>query len=625
MASRALARAVDRALVSADRAGFGFRHALTREAVLATMLPPRVRDAACVVLAAIDSAHPYLEGGWREVAADLAARAGIGPAGRLLADAGRYSVQVGALATAVDTLRRAVELLEGEPECAGAELALLQALALAGRVNEASAAATGLIWRLSDDPTTSETRIEAHLRLAHAVVAASRWPLARQHIAAAVGLADETTDPGLSARAAVLSAEVAMAGGDLAGACRGWAEEVLAMKSAGPDAHCHAYEIVGRTRRLHDLPGAAAAFEAALATAERHDLPVWRMRALHELGTVDVFERVDVDRLIQARRLGEQMGALSTVAVLDLQLSASFTARWDLEACDAHASCALEVARHLGLDQVAAKSLAFMAGGASMRADREATERLGDQAMAADPTDPMLAGFCRANVGMALFMAGDTEAACGHFAEGTAALSRLPEAEPISIRALWPLIQASAEGDRRAAATIDEVRRLGVDAFHLNSGLIGVAQAVLEGRAGRPGQADAIVAGLATRFVNCEAWADLARYIAAPRALADGWGEPVRWLEAAQDRLADLGLHRLAGRCADLLRTVTSNPWAAEGVTDRERTSSASSSTVWPTRRSLPPSDCPHGPWRSMSRGCCARLGPARGTEPAVTARRATT
>ncbi len=569
VASRALARAVDRVLVSADRAGFGFRHALTREAVLATMLPPRVRDAACAALAAIDSAHPYLEGGWREVAADLAARAGDrARAGRLLADAGRYSVQVGALATAVDTLRRAVELLEGEPERAGAELALLQALALAGRVNEASAAATGLIWRLSDDPTTSETRIEAHLRLAHAAVAASRWPLARQHIAAAVGLADETTDPGLSARAAVLSAEVAMAGGDLAGACRA-AEEVLAMKSAGPDAHCHAYEIVGRTRRLHDLPGAAAAFEAALATAERHDLPVWRMRALHELGTVDVFERVDVDRLIQARRLGEQMGALSTVAVLDLQLSASFTARWDLEACDAHASCALEVARHLGLDQVAAKSLAFMAGIASMRADREATERLGDQAMAADPTDPMLAGFCRANVGMALFMAGDTEAAYGHFAEGTAALSRLPEAEPISIRALWPLIQA-AQGDRRAAATIDEVRRLGVDAFHLNSGLIGVAQAVLEGRAGRPGQADAIVAGLATRFVNCEAWADLARYIAAPRALADGWGEPVRWLEAAQDRLADLGLHRLAGRCADLLRTVTSNPWAAEGVTDRE-------------------------------------------------------
>jgi hypothetical protein len=383
------------------------------------------------------------------------------------------------------------------------------------------------------------------------------------------------------------------------------------MDGAGPDARCHAYEIVGRTRRLHDLPGATAAFEVALATAEQHDLPVWRMRALHELGTIDMFERLDVERLILARRLGEQMGALSTVAVLDLQLSASFTARWDLEACDTYASSALEVARHLGLVQVAAKALALMAGSASMQADREATERLADQAMAADPSDPMLAGFCRASVGMALFMAGDADAAFGPFAEGTDALSRLPNAEPISIRALWPLILA-AQGDRRATATIDEVRRLGVDAFHLNSGMIGFAQAVLEGRAGRPDRADATVAGLATWFVNCETWADLARFIAAPRALADGWGQPVHWLEAAQDRFVDLGLHRLAGRCADLLRHASSNPWAVDGSPTAKRMSSAWSSTVWPTRRSPPFSDCPHGPWRSMSKACCARPGPVR-------------
>lgn len=567
--SRALARAVDRVLVSAEGTGFQFRHALTREAVLATMLPPRVREAACDALAAIDSAHPYLEGAWREVVADLAARSGDRTrAGRLLADAGRYSVQVGALATAVDTLRRAVELLEERPERAGAELALLQALALAGRVDEAAGTAAALIWQLGDDPATTETRIEAHLRLAHAAVAASRWPLARQHLAAAVGLADETTDPSLSARAAVLSADVALAAGDLAGAGRA-AEDVLAREGAGPDARCHAYEIVGRSRRPHDLPGAAAAFGAALATAERHDLPVWRMRALHELGTIDMFDRLDVDRLILARQLGEQMGALSTVAVLDLQLSASFTARWDLEACDTHASSALEVARHLGLVQVAAKALALMAGSASMRADRAATERLADQAIAADPSDPMLAAFCRASVGMALFMAGDADAASGPFAEGTDALSRLPNAEPISIRALWPLIQA-AKGDRRAAATIDEVRRLGVDAFHVNGGMIGFAEAVLAGRAGRPDRADALVAGLARCFVNGEAWADLARFIAAPRAFADGWGEPVHWLEAAQDRFVDLGLNGLAGRCVDLLHGVSSNPWAAEGITDRE-------------------------------------------------------
>ena len=41
----ALARAVDRILVTAD-ARFQFRHVLTREAVLTSALPPRLRRAA---------------------------------------------------------------------------------------------------------------------------------------------------------------------------------------------------------------------------------------------------------------------------------------------------------------------------------------------------------------------------------------------------------------------------------------------------------------------------------------------------------------------------------------------------------------------------------------------------
>src|SRR5207248_9936 len=101
----------------------------------------------------------------------------------------------------------------------------------------------------------------------------------------------------------------------------------------------------------------------------------------------------------EARRLGEQMGALSTVAVLDLQLAACFTTRWELDRCDAHAGSALDIASHLGLHQVAAKALGMMAGSASMRADPEATERLSARALAADPADPMLPGFCRGQHG----------------------------------------------------------------------------------------------------------------------------------------------------------------------------------------------------------------------------------
>ena len=567
--SRALSQGVERSLLAADGDGFRFRHALTREAVLAVMMGPRVRETAVAALAAIDAAHPYLEGRWREVAADLSARAGdTVRSGRLLLDAGRSAVEVGALATAADTLRRSIGMLEEGSERDQAELALIEALALAGRVDEAALVAGPLVARRTADPAAEDVRIEAHLWLAQAAVTASRWPLAEGHIRAAAALADAGARPGLSARVAVLGADAALGQGDLA-AARAAAHEVLATDDAAPDARCHAYEIVGRSWRLQDMGTARVSFEAALATAESHGLPIWRLRALHELGTVDMFTRAEVDRLLAARRLGEEMGALSTVAVLDLQLSACFTARWDLERCDAHASSALATARRLGLHQVGAKALALMAGSASMRGDRDSTERLGGEAQAADPSDPMLAAFCRASVGMALLMGGDLDAALRPFDEGTAALARLPNAEPMAVRALWPVVRA-AKGDRQAAATIDQACRGGVDAFHANRGMIDFARAVLEGRAGRPERADAIISRVGTAFVNCETWADLVRFVAAPRALADGWGEPLRWLGAARDRFAALGLSALARQCADLLSDTAGNPWTGQGITDRE-------------------------------------------------------
>ena len=47
------------------------------------MLPPRHRAVAATALAALDAAHPALDGIWRDVAADLAARAGRPALGRV--------------------------------------------------------------------------------------------------------------------------------------------------------------------------------------------------------------------------------------------------------------------------------------------------------------------------------------------------------------------------------------------------------------------------------------------------------------------------------------------------------------------------------------------------------------
>ena len=220
--------------------GFRFRHSLTREAVAATLLPPRRAALAAAALAAVEAAHPKLPGSWRDLAADLAIQAGDREqAGLLLAASGRGSLQRGALATAIGTLQRAARLLNDPARRAESESELVAALALAGRVDEAMAVGSGLSRRLAADPATGTVRAQLHLRLAHAAVTATRWPDAASHLTSAAGLLASAPQPGLSAQVDVLSAEVALAGGDLSRA-RELAGSALAMTGAAPETRCHA-------------------------------------------------------------------------------------------------------------------------------------------------------------------------------------------------------------------------------------------------------------------------------------------------------------------------------------------------------------------------------------------------
>ena len=89
-----------------------FRHALTREALLAGVLPPRRAGLAARALAAVEAAHPELPGPWAGVAAELAVQSGAAArAGELLAVAGVRALGQGALSTAAETLDRAAGLL----------------------------------------------------------------------------------------------------------------------------------------------------------------------------------------------------------------------------------------------------------------------------------------------------------------------------------------------------------------------------------------------------------------------------------------------------------------------------------------------------------------------------------
>ncbi|HEY6279234.1 MAG TPA: LuxR C-terminal-related transcriptional regulator, partial [Streptosporangiaceae bacterium] len=582
----ALERGVGQLLLTVDGQEFRFRHALTRDAVAETLLPPRQTALAGAALVAVESAHPGQPGPWRDVAADLAAQSGDrARAGLLLAASGRASLAAGALATAVDTLRRAASLLAEASEPAGAgqaagtadpagaaltdaETALVEALALAGRVDEATAVGTRLIGRLGEADATAAARAQAHLRLAHACVAATRWPAAATHLTAASELLEISPDPALSGQAAVLAAEVAMAGNDLARA-RGLAAGALEGEGTRPEARCQAWELIGRSLRLQNLGAAEEAFEQALAVADRAGLPFWRLRALHELGTIEMFKGVPAERLTQARQMADELGAMSTAAVLDLQLAAAADARFELDELTRYAESSLAISERLGLAEVKAKALHFLVESRALRGDSDGCERYIALARAAAAGDPLIEAYAwGAGRGMLALLSGDQAAAVRAF-ERSAAILRDCHAEPAFYRGIWLVVLAATGGDD-AATELRAAEEEGITEIFGIRGVARCAEAILAGRAGDRDRAADLAAAAEPVLAPYPVWADLARMYVAESALADGWGDPLPWLRAARESFRQHGITALADRCAAALGEAPPGRWARLGVTARE-------------------------------------------------------
>jgi DNA-binding CsgD family transcriptional regulator len=570
LVASALERGVEQLLLSVHDGEFRFRHALTREAAVAEVLPPRRTVLAGRALTALEDAHPGLPGHHRDVGADLALQAGdLERAGSLLCASGRESLRRGALATAVETLSRAAGLLGDTPGRSEAEALLVQALALAGRIEEAMAVGAALMARLSADPTAARTCTQIHIWLAHAAVAATRWPVASGELAQATSLLAASDNRDLLAEVMVLQAEVAMAADD-PGQARALAASVLDMTEIRAEVRCQALEIIGRSRRLRDLTAARDAFEAALAIAETEGLPFWRLRALHELGTIELYSHNRTDRLNQARQWADELGAMSTVAVLDLQLAAAADGRFDLDELARLARDSLSISERLGLEKVRAKALLFLVESCALRGEVEQTEQYTARALAAADGDRMAEAFVwGAGRAMLALLRNDQAGAIRAFERSTAILRDCPHPEPANFRSVSLLVLA-ATGDQCAAGEIEAAHESGLTAAFANRGLVRYAEAILAGRDGDVGRAAGLVEAGEHDLAAFPVWSDLARMYAAEAALADGWGEPRQWLEKAREGFAAHGIERLARRCEERLGGVVPPSWASLGVTARE-------------------------------------------------------
>ena len=566
----ALEHGVGAQLLAVDADVFRFRHMLTKEAVAAELLPPRRVTLAARALAALEAAHPGLPGEAGDLAANLALQADdLDQAGGLLFASGRSALDRGALATSIDTLRRAAELLGDRDQRAEAELLLVEGLALAGRVDEAMLIGDRLITQMPPGAGSAAARAAVHLKLAHAAVDATRWAAARRQLAIAGDLLAAVPQAGLAAETATLNAEVAFAGNDIDQA-RALAEDALASPWASPRIRCQALELLGRILRGTDLDAARDAFEQALATADEAGLAVWRLRALHQLGTIDMFDDARTQRLSQARRIADELGAASTGAVIDLQLTAVAMFRYELVEAERHAQSAVTASTRFGLAKTHAIGLLFLAEVQALRRDRAGMDHFLALAHAAEPGDPEIEGSALAGAhGMLALLDDDRAGALEGLGRGVAILDTLPQQGPAPYRAMWPLLLA-ANGNGDAASAIGNARRTGLTINRVNRGILGYADAILAGRAGDQLQATELAVAADRELRHYPVWADLARLCAAEPALADGWGQPRQWLEAAAGAFARHGIEPLALRCRRMLEQPPPSRWSRLGITERQ-------------------------------------------------------
>ncbi|MGD9527842.1 MAG: AAA family ATPase, partial [Pseudonocardia sp.] len=332
---------------------FRFRHTLTRDAVLSALLPPaRVALARRAAQAVERDGGPGSDDTRVMLAADLWCAAGEPDvaAGRLVA-AGRRALDRGALVMAERLLERARTLATGDERIrTEAAEALTEALALAPKLDDALTAGAEALALLDAHRAPTDRRARLHLLLARAADAATRWPLAGEHLAQAAALA---ADERLRTAVDALAAHVAM------GERRHDDAERLATRAVDaalrmdlPEVACEALEVLGRRERLRDLGRAEVIFARARTLADDRGLVLWSMRALHELGTIDMLRSSSPTRLELASDQAYRAGALSLAATVDLQLAGLHAYLFEIDAALEVGTRTAEVAGALGLTEV---------------------------------------------------------------------------------------------------------------------------------------------------------------------------------------------------------------------------------------------------------------------------------
>ncbi|GAA2205176.1 helix-turn-helix transcriptional regulator [Nonomuraea monospora] len=522
---------------AADEAGgrLRWRHALTREVVLASVTPPEraavARRAAEVLLSRADPQHDAHAAALLAAAGERERSAGI------LLRLARRDLAGGALHSAEDLLARASAAQALRPVVTIEQVRLLTLLGQPHTAMESGA------WALEE--LTGDRHAELCLRLAEAAVVARCWRAADRY----VERAGRPGDPW----ALVLAADAAFGAGDLRRAVELAAVAVERAERAGRwETVCRALTTVGRCALGHDLEVAREAYGLAARVGAEHGLLPARVTALFGLAAIELLGSPDSPLLAEARELARRTGLLAEVVRTDLlRVNSAVTVEGPRAARDLAVRTA-ERAGRLRLHGMRAVAEVFAAMGYAAEGDSPRMEAvLADAAARPDPPVEVAAQV-HATRGLLHLLRHDLPEATALFDAALRDLVGRCEAGPVQHWGLWALLR-TVVADRDAEAR-ETLRRSPAVFRAANRAGLQYADAVAAGREGQGARAAALFAEGDGTLAEHHWWRRLLRLFALEAAIADGWGDPVPALRTDLEAHLRAGDAQLARICRDLLR-----------------------------------------------------------------------
>ncbi|MGP4110361.1 helix-turn-helix transcriptional regulator [Streptomyces sp. 4N509B] len=571
---------------------YAFAHPLAEEALLELLSPADRAALSARAADAVAELYPGLPGSWCLLAARLRRHAGEQQAAaEHYLEVARRALAGSGPGTAITVLDEAQRMLGDGDSPYGPvrgrvhrELleTLLLALADSGGFDRAAEVADRL--RRADlggggggggGTTEIAGRVALHVRLAWAAEVAGRYEEGLAQVAEARALlpagAAARDTAGIDAVEAFLT---------VSGTTRGRTalSERLARRAidgAGqrddPALACQSWYAVGFATRGRSLAESDRCFRQTLRLASEHELVTWRIHGLIGLGGNEWLAEAATESFTYARHEALRTGCVSLAHHVGSFLALDAAMRSDFAAATALVDGSLDETRRLKLYPVTRYLLMVRGVVAAHQARRGELRAVLAEFRACGGERSMVAPLMRGLGELFCALLEEEREQAREVAASLAAMVRADEENFFHLTGSHGLMvlldvlddhdhdhdadaDAEADGSGGGGAAWERTGVGQAGRLRWNRQFVDLARAVVAGRRGRRAEAEAAVAAAVASAEPFPTARHLGLRLVADAALADGWGEPRRWLSEAEEYFHRAGVVAVAGACRSRLR-----------------------------------------------------------------------